>query len=317
MQPAIHKTILYVPGKRPKPAPDVLRARLWRALLAGVTRAEPTAAASLAGMPDCFRLVAWNTLYYGATRASEDDAPYVDLLLEQPGPAPEDVREALSWRRKQARWLYTIADLLPFLVPLLPDAAVRSAVGETLRYFENHEDIGRQVRELLKAPLRALFAAGEPVMIVAHSMGSIVAYDALWELWHEERNRGRIDVLLTLGSPLGMNYVQERLVGFRNHDGRRFPGNIGRWMNVATQGDLTALDPLVHDDFAPMVERGLTASIEDFHEGVFGYFRDRDGLNVHRSYGYLVQPVVGRIIADWWLERARETAPAASAAGAA
>jgi hypothetical protein len=36
--------------------------------------------------------------------------------------------------------------------------------------------------------------------------------------------------------------------------------------------------------------------------GIFNYFRNDLGLNVHRSYGYLVNPRVGEVIAKWWKE---------------
>jgi hypothetical protein len=33
---------------------------------------------------------------------------------------------------------------------------------------------------------------------------------------------------------------------------------------------------------------------------VFNYFRNQKGLNVHRSYGYLVEQHVARAILAWW-----------------
>ena len=181
---------------------------------------------------------------------------------------------------------------------MVPDPAVKNTIAETQRYFENRDGIGSQVRELVKAPLRAAWAQQQRVLLIAHSMGSVIAYDALWELWHEEGCRERIDLLLTLGSPLGMRFVQRRLRGAAMQAVSRYPGNIRRWINVATEGDLTALDPTLHDDFAEMERAGLTEHIVDMHKGVFGYFRGREGLNVHRSYGYLVLPEVGRVVAD-------------------
>jgi hypothetical protein len=49
-----------------------------------------------------------------------------------------------------------------------------------------------------------------------------------------------------------------------------------------------------------MLELGLIESITDVNGGIFNYFRDEEGLNVHRSYGYLVNPRVGEVIARWW-----------------
>ena len=292
--------IIFVPGKNPKPLPAEHRALLWRCLLGGVRHDHPDLVASLRAAQDSFQLAAWNGIYYHQIKAVEEDIPWIEALLEKSGPNPQDIREALSWRRRRARLLYTLADLFPSLIDLLPDVAVKSTIRETENYFSNHDGIGGQVRELLKAPLRRMFADGDRVMVIGHSMGSIIAYDALWELWHVEQNPGRIDLFLSLGSPLGMRFVQERLLGFRDAAGRRFPGNIRHWKNAAARGDLAALDPVVRNDFVPMVEQGLTQSIEDMHEDLYTYFRNQDGLNVHRSYGYLVHPHVGRVIADWW-----------------
>jgi len=47
-----------------------------------------------------------------------------------------------------------------------------------------------------------------------------------------------------------------------------------------------------------MLERGLVESIEDHSHGIYNFFSSDEGLNCHRSYGYLVNPAVGSIIAD-------------------
>lgn len=292
--------IVFVPGKNPKPPPDEHRAQLLRCLVHGVGRADPAAARALAADADAFRLVSWNALYYGGDEPLGPDRPWIDALLTRAGATCDEVREALSWRRKTAWLLHSIADLFPLLIALLPDPAVKSTIRETARYFENRDGIAERVRERLKEPLRALLARGERVLLIGHSMGSVIAYDALWELWHREQRRGRIDTFLTLGSPLGMRFAQRRLLGAGERGARRYPGNIRRWVNLAAQGDLTALDTTLSDDFAPMRALGLVEAIEDMDNGIFNYFRNAQGLNVHRSYGYLVNPRVGEVIARWW-----------------
>lgn len=291
--------IVFVPGKNPKPAPDAHRALLWRTLRRGVEWIDPATAQALAEHPECFELIAWNAIYYGQVKDVEEDIPWIELLCQKAGPDAADVRAALSWRKKRARFLYTVADLVPALIPLLPDPAVKSTIRETECYFQNHAGIGTRVRELIKAPLRAMFANGERVLLIGHSLGTVIAYDALWELTHLENFPGKVDLFLTLGSPLGMRYVQDRLLGFRQRE-RRFPCNIRRWVNITAHGDLTALDPELRDDFLPMLGQGCTATIEDRHRGVFNYFRNEQGLNEHRSYGYLVESHVARTIAGWW-----------------
>jgi pimeloyl-ACP methyl ester carboxylesterase len=292
--------ILFVPGKNPKPSPAEHRAQLFRCLLHGIGRADPAAARELAAAPDAFTLIPWNVVYYDAEKPLGADRPWIDALLTRTGPTEDEVREALSWRRKAARVMVSVADFLPFLIPLLPDPAVKSTIRETERYFSNFGGIAGRVRERLKAPLREMLARGERILLIGHSMGSVIAYDVLWELWHVEGRRERIDAFLSLGSPLGMRFTQRRLRGARERGARCYPGNIRRWLNIAAEGDLTALDPTVADDFAPMLALGQVEKIVDIDSGIFNYFRNAEGLNVHRSYGYLVNPRVGEVIAKWW-----------------
>ena len=292
--------IIFVPGKNPKPSPEDHRALLWRCLRRGLELVDPSGAQRMAAHPDCFQLIAWNAIYYGQVKDVDEDVPWIEALCHKTGPDAADVREALSWRNKRAHVLYTLGDLFPALIPLLPDPAVKSTIRETERYFRNQGSIGTHVRELLKAPLRQAFAAGDRVLVIGHSMGAVIAYDALWELTHLEANPGKVDLLLTIGSPLGMHFVQDRLLGFRDPYGQRFPCNIRHWVNIAAHGDLTALDPEVRNDFLPMIAQGCAESIEDKHRGVFNYFRNEKGLNEHRSYGYLVEQHVARAILAWW-----------------
>jgi len=292
--------IIFVPGKNPKPSPEDHRALLWRCLRRGLELVDPSGAQRMAAHPDCFQLIAWNAIYYGQVKDVDEDVPWIEALCHKTGPDATDVREALSWRNKRAHVLYTLGDLFPALIPLLPDPAVKSTIRETERYFRNQNSIGTHVRELLKVPLRQAFAAGDRVLVIGHSMGAVIAYDALWELTHLEANPGKVDLLLPLGSPLGMHFVQDRLLGFRDPYGQRFPCNIRHWVNIAAHGDLTALDPEVRNDFLPMIAQGCAESIEDKHRGVFNYFRNDKGLNMHRSYGYLVEQHVARAILAWW-----------------
>lgn len=291
--------IVFVPGKNPKPVPDAHRALIWRCLLRGVGLVDPAIARAIEAAPDSLLLVPWNSIYYGDVKDEQEDVPWIEMLCRKNAADAADMREAVSWRNKRARLLYTLADAFPMIIPLTPDPAVKSTIRETERYFRNHDGIGGRVRELIKAPLRAAHAAGERVLLIGHSMGSVIAYDALWELTHLEASPVRVDLFLTIGSPLGMRFVQDRLIGFGNHH-QRFPCNIRRWVNIAAHGDLTALDPEVHDDFLPMLQQHCVETIEDRHRDVFNYFRDENGLNAHRSYGYLVESHVARTIAGWW-----------------
>ena len=49
-----------------------------------------------------------------------------------------------------------------------------------------------------------------------------------------------------------------------------------------------------------MLDLGIIGSIEDHTDGIYNFYHNEEGLNCHRSYGYLVNPATGNIIADWW-----------------
>ena len=293
-----NKHIIFVPGKNPKPPAEQHRNQLWCTLVEGLRRAEPDVADDLGQCNSCFKLIAWNHLYYGKDKDISIDPPWIDVLLNKHGPTQQDIQEANTWKIKMDRFLYTLADMFPFLIPLFPEPLSRT-VKETMRYFSNDDDIACQIRELLKKELRPLLVNNDKTLVIGHSLGSVIAYDTLWELSHEENLKGKID-FLTLGSPLGMNYVQHRMMGHGEEGMQHYPCNISRWVNISSVGDITALDQVFADDFSEMLKLEIIDSIEDHFEGVYNYFRDDKGLNVHRSYGYMVNSVVSDIIARWW-----------------
>jgi hypothetical protein len=186
---------------------------------------------------------------------------------------------------------------MPFLIRFLHGPA-SATVNELQRYFHNSDNIAYHIREQLKRVIRPMLDNNEQVLVIGHSMGSIIAYDAFWEMSHIEHRKDKLD-FLSLGSPLGMNYVQHRLQGSRYPGKRKYPAIIRRWINVASVGDVTALDRHFRDDFRGMLDLGIIDSIEDHTDGIYNFFHNEDGLNCHRSYGYLVNPATGKVIADW------------------
>ena len=248
--------IIFVPGKNPKPPADQHQSMLWRTLIEGVRRAEPHIINELNQHDENFRLIAWNYLYYHTTKDINRDLPWIDALINQHGPTEQDIREAKAWHRKLDRLLYSIVDHLPFLLRLLSDR-IRSTAEETRRYFRNRNNIACDVRELLKQELRPLLSNSDKVLLIGHSMGSVIAYDTLWDLSHLEQLPGKVDLFLTIGSPLGMNYVQRRLMGNQYTGKKKYPSNIKHWANISSIGDITALDRIFSDDFGEMVEQGM------------------------------------------------------------
>ena len=94
-------------------------------------------------------------------------------------------------------------------------------------------------------------------MLVGHSLGSVVAYEAL-----RANPEWPVRMLVTLGSPLGIpNLIFDRLepAPLAAGDARigprgRWPGKGRKWVNVADQGDAVALVKDLRVAFGPGVE---------------------------------------------------------------
>lgn len=290
--------ILYVPGLLPKPDPKAHRDALFRCLLAGLRRHDEKVALDIAANLHCFDIVSWTYDFYREHRDIGLDLEAIEAVIEQAKATTRDKAEASSWKRRLARWVFSAADVMPFLIPYITNDRLELHLRDLRRYQRNQNEIAEHARQMLKMPLRSATESGRPVLLIAHSMGSVIAWDSVWQMSHNERDHVHIDTLLTMGSPLGQRFVQRRLQGFRKEGDERYPLGIDRWVNLAAVGDLTAVDPDLADDFGAMVERGLVSTIDD--RELHNYFRLDGVLNVHAEYGYLANPVTAGIVADWW-----------------
>ncbi|MFQ5775808.1 MAG: lipase family alpha/beta hydrolase [Kiloniellaceae bacterium] len=140
---------------------------------------------------------------------------------------------------------------------------------------------------------------GRQVMVVAHSMGSIIAYDALRDIGRSD-DRFDIDYFVTIGSPLGLPHVKVNVYEERKSYAKkgetpvRTPTIVAKaWRNYADRLDPVAFDAHLSDDFDVNV-RGIKV-VDDL---VSNDYVAPDGKpNRHKSYGYLRTPELSKLIA--------------------
>ncbi len=298
MTETAHPIILYVPGLLPKPEPEAHKDALQRCLLAGLRRIDDDVAAAVATTAGGFDIVSWTFDFYREHRDFEIDRGAVDDVISQPAAGARDIAEASSWRRRMTRWIYHLGDRLPFLIPHLASERTEVHLRDLRRYVHDDNGIADHTRRMLKVPIRAAAEGKHPLLLIGHSMGSVIAYDALWEMSHHDGDHAHVDLLLTMGSPLGQRYMQKRIRGNEHRGAERYPGNIRAWQNLSAVGELTSIDPKLQDDFGELLELDLVESFVD--EEIFTWFRLNGMLNVHSEYGYLVTEATARIVADWW-----------------
>ena len=100
-----------------------------------------------------------------------------------------------------------------------------------------------EVRKRFGADLGAV--DGGPHVVVAHSLGSVIAYDCLKRV----ADTKKVDMLVTIGTPLGMSEVQHSMKPeWSKDDG--YPGELPRWINVVDRLDpVCVADPIIANDY--------------------------------------------------------------------
>ena len=145
--------IIYIPGMRPKPHPDVHRDALLRCLLEGVRRADSGIAEQIEADSDCFEIVSWTYSFYGEHRDISLDKEGIESLLQQRKATEQDIVEANTLGRRFVRSLYRTMDYFPFLIPHVANEKMEMHLRDLRRYASNRNDIAEQTRQLLKTSL--------------------------------------------------------------------------------------------------------------------------------------------------------------------
>ena len=283
---------------KPKPPREVHQRELCRTISAGLSRVRPSVAKEFAANPECLTLVPWTYPFYRRHAEIELDRPGLDALLQSPEPSAQDIAEIDSVARKLARLFRILGDASPWFGRLIAKPDMRLKMREARRYLLNRRGLATQVRTMLKEPLQEAWRNGECVLLIGHSMGSVIAYDTLWELSHDDQHSGRIDLFMTLGSPLGTRFINKRIRGRSSHGRRRYPTNIRRWENFSARAEMTALHPELRPFFSEMLELDVLESLTDYVD-LYNHFHGDLGLNVHKSYGYLAHPAVAERLVAW------------------
>lgn len=313
----VGRSLILIHGRDYKPAAEDLMDISVAAMTAGIERDFPE------DMDD-FNALNKEQCYYGdltnafliATGGNYDDQ--LDL---------GDRRNALQKLRsisKRKNFGVNRYDRLPGKTALREFAAdVAASVGlsrafigkvapELNEYWNKQSDFGDKVRERVRLTLTRALKRGDKILLVAHSTGSVVAYDVLWELSHdpryaEEFANHKVDTWLTLGAPLGNSMVRRRLFGAGQKGRRRYPSNVVTWHNVSAEDDYFCHDNTLADDYRNMLKQRQVSSIRDYH--IYNLTIRYGKSNPHSSLGYLIHPRMAQIISEWLNRSATDPVP--------
>ena len=149
---------------------------------------------------------------------------------------------------------------------------VSTFLGEVERYLREPDSA---VRLAVRGRVEQVIEAHRPDVVIAHSLGSVVTYEALLA-----RPDLRVDTLVTIGSPLALNGIVYQRLPAGGGEPRRLP-NVRKWVNVADVGDVVAVPRSIGHRFAVHPE-----------------IRENIGLtSMHGAVDYLASRTVGGIVA--------------------
>lgn len=123
------------------------------------------------------------------------------------------------------------------------------------------------VRKAVNAKVAAALP-NEPFAVIAHSLGSVVAYDVL----HERGVDPRCVRLVTVGCPLAIRAIRARL-----DQPLESPPCVRSWFNAYDDRDVVALRPLDAANFPvspPVENKGDVVNFTDNRHGIAGYLSD-------------------------------------------
>ena len=192
----------------------------------------------------------------------------------QPEPEP---RARTKSRRPQAK----LIPLPGWLRRPLARSFMQQFFQDAAAYFLDD----KKRREIQARLINQIPKKGQPIVVIAHSLGSVIAFDVLSQL----KERPAVELFVTVGSPLGIREVQDEI----EHHGNRLivPNGVSAWHNFADRFDPIALDVTLQNDFTP--NQGVS-----IHDTLIRN-TERGLLNLsdaHHSGGYLSHPEVRQVV---------------------
>ncbi len=153
--------------------------------------------------------------------------------------------------------------------PKLHAELIHEFLIETYLYLSNPEFM-QQVHKRIQA----CFAPGQQHLIVAHSLGSVIAYNFL-----QQHPQYQVRGLLSLGSPLAFQVIHDSIVHPISH-----PTALnGPWHNFYSTEDFLTAYPLQKAPF-------------DFHPAIINHAIETFEQSPHQIMGYLQHPEVVKCI---------------------
>lgn len=235
-----------------------------------------------------FEFVYWADLRYPQPLTDDGNRePYRpdDGAGPFPSPASDPSRGAPTLTDRIYRGLSHLQEATG-LTPV-DDLILEYRLDDLWGYHED-ADFRAAARDRLHAVLAE--AAGFDVLIAAHSMGGLIAYDVLRAAEGDGLSLPRC-ALVTLGVPLGLAELKLKIEA--EHGDLRVPAGLTAWTNLMDRDDVATVGDDLRGVFAANASGVAVRDVP-----VTNAYRRPDGSeNRHKSYGYLRTPEFSQVVA--------------------
>jgi hypothetical protein len=174
-------------------------------------------------------------------------------------------RGPLNWP-----WVRATLQALDRFVPHSSSPTVALFTHDVYVYLTNSG-----VRQTIEDGISQAITPGVETVVVAHSLGTIVAYNLLRREGH--KRNWKVPLLVTVGSPLAVTAIRRTL---KTLAPTRTPECVGAWLNAMDSRDVVALYPLDRANFPidppdPAIENKTDVqNSTDNRHGIRGYLDD-------------------------------------------
>ncbi|MFF7899677.1 caspase family protein [Streptomyces sp. NPDC088817] len=256
---------------RPEKGPHLLTQEWLPAIQDGISRVDPSADVSTVNL---------SIAYFAdlvAERYAQGEPPDGDEAAE--GGTPEEADALEDWLTAAGipntprkfgvnSMMRQLTGALTGRFPASMDVLMTGVLRQLVRYLREDER-----REAVCARVHGAITQAQPRAVLAHSLGAVVAFDALWRKPFPE-----VELLVTMASPMGMKTVVDRIPPQR----RKRPPGVRRWLDIAGVSDVVAVPRGVAQHFDGVTHREI----------------DTGSSNAHEATRYLTSHAVGTLLTD-------------------
>ncbi|MCF6333660.1 MAG: GPI inositol-deacylase [Draconibacterium sp.] len=300
------KVIIGIHGLGNKPKAKILEDWWWKAIAEGLRKNTKNKYRK-----PIFKLVYWADVLHekpkDETNTNPDDPSFLEERYE-PELFTTEIKDH-SVRKKIIDVLLNKIDEI-FLnddyslnFSALNDLIIENYFKDLEAYYSNDLNGKQQlVRKTLRNRLKTVLELHkkDDILLIAHSMGSIIAFDVL-SLF---ASLVKINTFITIGSPLGLPVVVSKIANelqLKNREKQRLktPASIiNHWFNFSDLEDKVAFEYHLDNDFSGN-SNGI--KVRDFV--VSNNYTSNGQHNPHKSYGYLRTPEFSKKIYNFLTEK--------------